>query len=279
MDAQEERAGGLDSLGGILRETVRIFLRHPLSILALGSLPWIAIDAAAALLGVRAPDGVTLDQGLPASQMLSLSLWVLYLFVTPLVVFPLVEGALTQAMSEAHLRSSMPLGRAFRCAGHRWKALVGVHLRVLVRCAGIAIGTALGAFLLVPFVLPESWPVGRVVIPSVATVGVTYAYWLRWSLAIPVVVLEGEKPGVALARSRELTQGCRGWIFAVVVVGAVFSSLLNTGIRWVGASGGTGALLGTGLEYIALPLVYLGQRRRQEGYTATELAAALELEA
>jgi len=33
-------------------------------------------------------------------------------------------------------------------------------------------------------------------------VGGTYAYWLRWSLAIPMVVLEGVKPGMALARSR-----------------------------------------------------------------------------
>ena len=278
MDAQEERAWGLDSPGGILRETFRIVGRHPLSILALGSLPWIAIDAVAALLGVRAPEWETLKQGLPASQRLSLWLWILYLLVTTLVVFPLVEGALTRAISEAYLRSSMSLGRAFRCAGHRWKALVGVHLRVLVRCAGVAIGTAIGAFLLVPFVLPESWPVGRVVLSSGAIVGGTYAYWLRWSLAIPMVVLEGVKPGMALARSRTLTQGCRGWIFAVVVVGAVFTSLLNAGIRWVGMSGGTGVWLGTGLEFVALPLVYLGQRRRQEGYTATELAAALELE-
>ena len=87
-----------------------------------------------------------------------------------------------------------------------------------------------------------------------------------------------DNPSGTHPRSRTLTQGCRGWIFAVVVVGAVFTSLLNAGIRWVGMSGGTGVWLGTGLEFVALPLVYLGQRRRQEGYTATELAAALELE-
>ena len=276
MDAPQERAWMLDSLGATLRETVRIFGRHPLLILAIGCLPWIAVDAVAALLGVSVLGWEELNQGFSASLKRPLLQWALYFVVTTLVVFPLVEGALTQAMGKAYLRSSVSFGRVFRSAGRRWRALVGVHLWVLVRCAGVSTATGAGAYLLVHFLLPEDWQAGKISVSLVGVLVVAYVYWLRWSLAVPVVVLEGVGPGAALVRSRELTQGYRGQIFVVVGVGTGLSWILSAGMQRLGIGAETGVSLGNGLEFIALPLVYLGRRVRQGGYTSAELAEALE---
>jgi hypothetical protein len=279
VDTREEQAWVPDSLGVILWETIRIVGRHPLSILAIGCLPWIAVDVVAAFLGVEALGWEELKEGIPPSLKGTLLKWGLYQLVTGFVLYPLVEGALTRAMGEACVQSSMSLRSAFRGAGRRWGALIGAGLLVGCLSIGIFAVIAGGGFLLASFLLPESWQAGKAlgVIPGAAFL--TLVYCLRWSLIIPVVVLEGVGPGAALRRSRELTQGCRGRIFVLTVVGMGFARLLSVGMQWVAPEVGTGAWLDNGLEFVALPLVYLGQRVRQEGYTATALAAALELEA
>ena len=279
MDTPEEKAWAPCHLGATLQETFRLFGRHPLSILLIGCLPWIAVDAVAAFLGVGALGWEELNQGFPATLKRPLLRWALYLMVTTFAVSPLVEGALTQALSEAYIQSSLSIRRAYGRAFRRWGALMGVHLLVGCLCVGIFAGVAGGAYLLAFFLLPES---GQTWKPFIAVSGgtiVSAVYWLRWSLVVPVVFLEGMSPGQALARSRELTQGYRLPIFGVVVVGTGFSWILNAGMQWLGIGAETGVSLGNGLEFIALPLVYLGQRVRQEGYTVTELAAALESEA
>ena len=278
MDTPEEQAWAPCHLGATFRETFRLFGRHPLSILLIGCLPWIAVDAVAAFLGVGALGWEELNQGFPAALKRPLLRWALYLLVTTFAVSPLVEGALTQALSEAYIQPSLSIRRAYRRAFRRWGALMGIHLLVGCLCVGIFAGVAGGAYLLAFFLLPESWQTWK---PFMAVSGgtiISVVYWLRWSLVVPVVFLEGMSPGQALARSRELTQGYRLPIFGVVVVGTGFSWILNAGMQWLGIGAETGVSLGNGLAFIALPLVYLGRRVSEGGYTPAELADALERE-
>jgi len=106
----------------------------------------------------------------------------------------LVQGALVQAVADEHnSRPQSSIGDLYRSAWQRAGRLVGVSLLT-------GIGVGIGLLLLV--------------VPGVIL-------FTRWSLAVPVVMLEGLGPRAAMKRSRALVKG-HGW--------AVFRVLLNVTI-------------------------------------------------
>jgi hypothetical protein len=106
----------------------------------------------------------------------------------------LVQGALVEAVAAEHEnREQGTIGELYRNAWQRLGRLIGVALLT-------GIGVGLGFLLLV--------------VPGVIL-------FTRWSLAVPVVMLEGLSPRAAMRRSTELVKGY-GW--------AVFRVLLNVTI-------------------------------------------------
>ena len=106
----------------------------------------------------------------------------------------LVQGALVQAVADEHnSRPQSSIGDLYRSAWQRAGRLVGVSLLT-------GIGVGIGLLLLV--------------VPGVIL-------FARWSLAVPVVMLEGLGPRAAMKRSTALVKG-HGW--------AVFRVLLNVTI-------------------------------------------------
>jgi len=106
----------------------------------------------------------------------------------------LVQGALVQAVADEHnSRPQSSIGDLYRSAWQRAGRLVGVSLLT-------GIGVGIGFLLLV--------------VPGVIL-------FTRWSLAVPVVMLEGLGPRAAMKRSTALVKG-HGW--------AVFRVLLNVTI-------------------------------------------------
>jgi len=106
----------------------------------------------------------------------------------------LVQGALVQAVADEHnSRPQSSIGDLYRSAWQRAGRLVGVSLLT-------GIGVGIGLLLLV--------------VPGVIL-------FTRWSLAVPVVMLEGLGPRAAMKRSTALVKG-HGW--------AVFRVLLNVTI-------------------------------------------------
>jgi uncharacterized membrane protein YesL len=106
----------------------------------------------------------------------------------------LVQGALVEAVAAEHeSRAQGTILDLYRSAWTRIWRLLGVSLLT-------GLGVGLGILLLV--------------VPGLIL-------FTRWSLAVPVVMLEGLKPRAAMRRSRELVAG-HGW--------AVFRILLNVTI-------------------------------------------------
>jgi len=109
-----------------------------------------------------------------------------------------VQGALVEAVEQKRRSRG---GGVLRAAWNRAGALLGVSL-----LAGIGVGV--GLFLLV--------------VPGLIL-------FTRWSLAVPVVMLEGRSPRDALRRSAELVKG-HGWqvfaVFMTVTAGAFGTSFL-----------------------------------------------------
>lgn len=106
----------------------------------------------------------------------------------------LVQGALVEAVAAEHQsRAQARILDLYRDAWNRIGRLLGVSLLT-------GLGVGIGVLLLV--------------VPGLIL-------FTRWSLAVPVVMLEGLKPRAAMRRSRELVAG-HGW--------AVFRILLNVTI-------------------------------------------------
>jgi Membrane domain of glycerophosphoryl diester phosphodiesterase len=120
--------------------------------------------------------------------------------VLSLIGTALVQGALVQAVEDEHeSRPKGSIGDLYRAALRNGGRLAGVSLLT-------GVGVALGLVLLV--------------IPGVLM-------FTRWSLSVPVVMLEGLSPRAAMRRSGELVQG-HGWsvfgVFLVVTVAACLGS-------------------------------------------------------
>jgi hypothetical protein len=121
---------------------------------------------------------------------------------------------------------------------------------------------------------------------------------LRWSLAVPVAVLEKTGLG-AMTRSADLTRGDRGRIFMIyllyIIVAAVFSALWNVPLAMAIALGHgnaiapplwTQVLVQVGafftqcvvapLMTVALSLVYYDERVRKEGFDLEHMMATLD---
>jgi hypothetical protein len=148
-----------------------------------------------------------LDAALAAGPAHGMRLLLTLLAVTlPVVGTSLVQGALIEAVNDEHegLEASS-VGSLYLTAWERMGSLVGV---ALLTGLGVGLGCLL---LLVP--------------------GIVLA--VRWSLAVPVVMLEHSAPRAAMRRSRELVRG-HGWsVFRVLLNVGIIAGLLSLLIRFV----------------------------------------------
>ena len=125
-------------------------------------------------------------------------------------------------------------------------------------------------------------------------------WWLRWSLVVPITVLEGGGLRVSMRRSKALTHERQGRVFLVYmlivaltwVVGAICQipfyltigshafrrpGLISQTARLLQATGSfvSASLVGA-LLTIALTLIYYDERVRREGFDMQLMMAALE---
>jgi hypothetical protein len=151
---------------------------------------------------------VVLRSGPAGNARLVLTVFALAL---PVVGTALVQGALVEAVNDEHEGWKQgSIGDLYRTAWERIGPLVGVSLLT-------GLGAAAAALLLV--------------VPGIVLL-------VRWSLAVPVVMLEKEAPRAAMRRSRELVRG-HGW--------AVFRVLLNVGIA--------SAILSGAMRFLAIAML------------------------
>ncbi len=122
---------------------------------------------------------------------------------------------------------------------------------------------------------------------------------IRWSLAVPVKVLENKDTGEAMSRSSELTKGNRGRIFVIWVMFIVLSIGLSLLLQWpiqLGSGKGITAMRSAGsfwqiaslvaafvsqclvgpLVTIAFSLVYYDERVRKEAFDLQLMMTTLD---
>jgi hypothetical protein len=127
-------------------------------------------------------------------------------FALPVVGTSLVQGALIEAVNDEHEGlQAASVGALYRTAWDKIGSLVGV---ALLTGLGVGFGCLL---LLVP--------------------GIILA--VRWSLAVPVVMLEHAAPRAAMRRSRELVRGHAWSVFRVLLNVGIITGLLSLLIRIV----------------------------------------------
>ena len=206
--------------------------------------------------------------------------------VALLVVYPLVTGATTKAVSDTYLGNPVTVGSALKVAWRRFGTLLMAQ-------------TVAGMIVLLGFIL--------LVVPGIL-------WMLSYTLIPPVVMIEaaerkGARPvpappgdpgrgtpritdrGEIRRRSWELVKGNRGKVFVVLFVFVVMQVLLGTAGNWIAGMGfGAGsnlaraiqsiignvvAIVVAPLQTIAITLLYYDFRIRKEGFDLEMLSQAI----
>jgi hypothetical protein len=149
--------------------------------------------AGVVFLVVAAADGLAALRPTPGTELVSVAL--------ALIGSLLVQGALVAVVRDVHE------GREPASVSVYYERTRS-HLGTLLACAILAgIGVALGfVFLIVP---------GLILLA-------------RWTLIVPLVMVEGRSVGEAFSRSNELVRGRTPEVLAIVVIAALVTTILGT---------------------------------------------------
>ncbi len=195
----------------------------------------------------------------------------LLLVVLRLLGVAAANSATIIVVSAAYLEQPITVGEAYR-------RVSSMMLRVFFIMIGMGIGIGIGTVLLI--------------VPGVIL-------FLMWALAIPVTVLEDTGFGESLSRSRELTAGHRGRVFAIYLLYFALILALEVGLAaplgvFVALKGGQAAVamtpiigvlnailtfmiesLVTPILSISLSMMYYDERVRKEAFDIHLMMSAL----
>lgn len=258
---------GPRSLLDILVETLKIYKRNPIRLLAIVAIVEIGLGFMWSI-----PDFSGLRPSTPEGGTLSLTHLIpigIMLVVASIMGLSLMQGALIHAISEQYLRQSINIGRAFRFAWERLAALAGAMILVLFVTTGIVVVS-------IGFTVSISPDVGYVFIAAGFCVGLYLM--VRWSFILQVALLERLGPLAAISRSSALVK--RNWwrvmnmtiIIGIITVG--ISIILGT-VPTIGPT--LGSILSTPIFTIGITLLYYDLRVRKEEYNLDLLAAELHM--
>lgn len=287
------------SLGELLDRSFSLYRRHFWTFVAIMALPSVFAmcvgvtmqlmqeTMARATLQGSEPDfqqiGWMLAIGGGAMLLMFLGYWIAYMVAL---------GATTQALSEVYLGRAVTAAAAYAAVRRRTGGLILLLLLIWVRIIGIALLVAgLGGGLLAVVAVSTGAAAvvgGLLVVGMMLAAGLFTAFlMLRYSLAVPALVLEGLTGRGAIARSVDLSRGNLGRIVVLVIfativvyatalifqgpfmVAAVMAGAETRAAFWLNLAGAvTGAVAGAisgPLMMIALALLYYDARVRQEG--------------
>ena len=165
-------------VGSVLSEAWALYRRHWVRFVLTAALVFVVTDLVTGLARVGADEGV-----------LAGVVWGLIAVSVTLVGFFWLQGALVETVRDVRRDADAPLTDAYARTTKHLPALIVAGV-----IAGVCVG--LGLFLLL--------------VPGL--------YLLtRWSLLVPVIVLEERRAGEAFSRSSELVRG-HGWeVFGIVI--------------------------------------------------------------
>jgi membrane-anchored glycerophosphoryl diester phosphodiesterase (GDPDase) len=233
-------------------------------------------------------------------MILSLGLVMLVFAIAYWIVYMVALGATTFAVSEIYVGRTVTVAEMYRRMRGSIGGLLIQALLVGLRLGGVLLGGAL-ALALGGTVSALLSPIlsALVVMGGVLLIGAVFVFLaLRYSLAIPALVLEGLSPSDSIRRSTELTRRRLGRVFLMVLCAIlityaaltlfqgpfVFAALL-AGIEtsrgfWLNVMGAIAGTIGTTLTtpflIIGLAVIYYDARIREEGFDLELSLAALD---
>ena len=257
------------STGELLDRTFSLYRSHFALFVAIFALPHLCVLAYQCLgLAFQISPTRTFD----ISRVLIGAVWGLGALFLTMVVTAASQAATVIAVSQVHLDRPSGVMESFSAVKNQIAGVVGLSLSV-----GFLVGLACIA-LIVPGIL----------------------LGIRWSLAVPVKVLENKSIGESMSRSSELTQGNRWRIFVIWLLFFILSIGVSMLLQWpikmaAGVSGITGlqqvapgwqvaslvatfiaqCLVGP-LATIAFSLVYYDERVRKEAFDLQLMMTALD---
>jgi hypothetical protein len=201
------------SLGDLLDEAFQLYRGNFLVFLGIAGLAYVpfilvigvlaAILAATSVLSLLSRGFGSLSDSQQAGLMLAGGLSAIAIFVAYIIVFSLMSGALSVAISRRYLRYPITILESYRIAGRRLLALVGTQLLFILLC----------------------------LLMSITLIGIPFAIFfaVRWILFAPVTVLEGAHGGMtALKRSSALIRGSWWRTVGVLVVVSIIINILSS---------------------------------------------------
>jgi Membrane domain of glycerophosphoryl diester phosphodiesterase len=229
-----------------------------------------------------------------------------------IIIYSLVQGAIAFALSEVHLGRVTTISAAFRnLRGKTWR-LFDTVISIALRVIGIYILMMFALVLAVAIPAASSLgsrpnPVVMIILAVFVILGMLAVLILapvlvmRYSLAVPALVLENLTARQAIKRSVQLAKGNIWKIFLIfllmyliaavvvsvfqgpfVVAAIVIAARHTTPPLWLQIlstiSGGIGGTLSGPLVAIALTLLYFDARVRKEGFDLQLMMANLGAE-
>jgi hypothetical protein len=229
-------------------------------------------------------------------------------FAVWLVTFMALEiahAATAMAVSNLHLERNTSIGSAYSAARGSLLRVLWIAFAAFLLPILIAVPITLTIIGVLSLVMMDSG-VGDTatmvfsVLMLLAIFVAPLRWWLRWSLVVPITVLEGGGLRVSMRRSKALTHDRQGRVFLVYVLivaltwvgGAICqipfyltigrhafqrSGLISQTARLLQVTGSflSASLVGA-LLTIALTLIYYDERVRREGFDMQLMMAALE---
>jgi hypothetical protein len=254
------------STGELLDRTFSLYRSHFVLFVGIYALPHLCVLAFQCVaLPFQSP-------GFGLSQALSTLAWTWGALLLSMVATAASQAATIVAVSQVHLDRPAGVADSFSKVKNRVGGVIWLSLKV---GAGVVLG-------LIALIVP----------------GILLA--IRWSLAIPAMILEDKGSGDAMSRSSDLTQGSRGRIFVIWLLFVVLSIGVGMLLQWpiqLGAGvSARGALRRVALGWqvasvvatfiseclvgplitIAFSLVYYDQRVRKEAFDLQLMMTTLD---
>lgn len=221
------------------------------------------------------------------------------------IALEIAHAATAMAVSNLHLERNTSIGSAYSAARGSLLRVLWIAFAAFLLPILIAVPITLTIIGVLSLVMMDSG-VGDTatmvfsVLMLLAIFVAPLRWWLRWSLVVPITVLEGGGLRVSMRRSKALTHDRQGRVFLVYVLivaltwvgGAICqipfyltigrhafqrSGLISQTARLLQVTGSflSASLVGA-LLTIALTLIYYDERVRREGFDMQLMMAALE---
>ncbi len=138
------------------------------------------------------------------------------------VLYPLVSAVMARITSDRYLGREPTVGGAYRAALGRFWALLGTELLTVLILFGVYIA---GFIVLFIFVIAAG--LAGIVLGAIGLVVLLVCIYYRLCLAVPIVMLEGRGPGLAVSRTFELTRRSMWRGFWTVLIATLINFALG----------------------------------------------------